>query len=181
MNARAIDIPEPAELKTLDAGQLAALAAEVRRRIAQTVAHTGGHLASNLGVVELTLALHCVLEMPPDRLVWDVGHQCYAHKLLTGRADRFDTLRQAGGITGFPNPDESPYDLFHTGHVGSAISTALGLALGDQAAGRDNMAERAQAEAERLLAAHEVPPLTVEQERELDEILQEAECALASG
>src|SRR4030042_1960986 len=88
----------------------------------------GGHLSSNLGVVELTLALHYVFDLPTDKLVWDVGHQSYTHKLLTGRRDRFHTLRQHGGISGFPKRDESPYDTFDAGHSGNSISAALGMA-----------------------------------------------------
>jgi 1-deoxy-D-xylulose-5-phosphate synthase len=101
------------------------------------VSRRGGHLASNLGVTELTVALHYVFDFSRDRLLWDVGHQCYAHKILTGRGERFHTLRQADGVSGFPAPSESPYDLFATGHAGTAISTAAGLAWADQAAKRD--------------------------------------------
>jgi 1-deoxy-D-xylulose-5-phosphate synthase len=128
----------PRDLKQLSMKDLKRLCEELRTRIAETVSRRGGHLASNLGAVELTVALHYVFDFSADRLVWDVGHQCYAHKLLTGRADRFDTLRQSGGLAGFPSPTESRYDSFATGHAGSAISTALGLAHGDKAAGRDN-------------------------------------------
>ena len=99
-------IDGPHSLKALDSSSLERLAEELRREIIETVAATGGHLAPNLGVVELTLALHLVFESPKDRIVWDVGHQCYVHKLLTGRLDRFRTLRQYGGISGFPSPRE---------------------------------------------------------------------------
>ena len=129
-------IQSPADLRRLSLTELQDLAAELRERITAVVSRTGGHLASNLGVVELTLALHRVYDFSSDHLVLDVGHQCYAHKLLTGRADRFDTIRQEGGLSGYPNRQESPYDLFTTGHAGASISTALGLALADQAAGR---------------------------------------------
>ncbi|NIA21499.1 MAG: 1-deoxy-D-xylulose-5-phosphate synthase [Anaerolineaceae bacterium] len=131
-------IQSPADLRQLNWTEVQTLAAEIRQRITSVVSATGGHLASNLGVVELTLALHRTFDFLADHLVFDVGHQCYAHKLLTGRAERFDTIRQEGGLSGYPNRDESPYDRFTTGHAGVSISTALGLALADQAAGRDN-------------------------------------------
>ena len=130
-------ITTPHQLRRLDMKELAQLADELRRRIVEVVSRQGGHLASNLGVAELTIALHYVFDFSHDRLLWDVGHQCYAHKILTGRGERFGTLRQAGGLSGFPAPSESPYDLFATGHAGTAISTALGLAWADQAARRD--------------------------------------------
>jgi 1-deoxy-D-xylulose-5-phosphate synthase len=104
------------------------LAAELRETIIATVARTGGHLAPSLGVVELTIALHAVFRSPADRIIWDVGHQCYAHKLLTGRLDRFATLRQYGGISGFPRRTESEHDAFGTGHAGTSISAATGMA-----------------------------------------------------
>ena len=118
----------PADLRGLDEGQLATLAAELRETIIRTVATTGGHLGSSLGVVELTIALHRLLESPRDRIVWDTGHQAYAHKLLTGRLDRFDTLRQIDGIGGFPRRSESPHDVFDGGHAGTGLSIAQGLA-----------------------------------------------------
>lgn len=118
----------PADLKKLTAGEMQALAGEIRNEIMTTVAHNGGHLASNLGVVELTMALHRALDCPRDQIVFDVGHQCYAHKLLTGRYDRFATLRQLGGISGFPRREESEYDAFGAGHASTAISAALGMA-----------------------------------------------------
>ncbi len=118
--------------------ELKQLADELRERIVEVVSRRGGHLASNLGVAELTIALHYVFDFTSDRIVWDVGHQCYPHKLLTGRGERFDTLRQRDGLSGFPSPAESPYDLFYTGHAGAAVSTALGMAWADQAARRDN-------------------------------------------
>lgn len=131
-------ISSPADLRKLSFEQLEKLADEVRDRVIEVVSRNGGHLASNLGIAELTIALHYVFDFPTDRLLWDVGHQCYAHKLLTGRAEKFDTLRQGGGISGFPSPGESDYDLFYTGHAGTAISTAAGLAWGDKAQGRDD-------------------------------------------
>jgi 1-deoxy-D-xylulose-5-phosphate synthase len=129
-------IQSPADLRTLGPADLAVLADEIRARITAVVAATGGHLASNLGVVELTLALHRTFDFRQDHLIFDVGHQCYAHKLVTGRAARFETIRQEGGLSGYPNRAESPYDLFTTGHAGVSISTALGLALADKTAGR---------------------------------------------
>ncbi|MEW6428210.1 MAG: 1-deoxy-D-xylulose-5-phosphate synthase [Thermodesulfobacteriota bacterium] len=121
-------IDSPADLRRLPADRLPLLAAELRRRIIDTVSRNGGHLAPSLGVVELTIALHYVFQTPDDRIVWDVGHQTYAHKLLTGRRDRFDTLRQHGGISGFPKREESPYDVFDTGHSSTSISASLGIA-----------------------------------------------------
>lgn len=131
-------VNSPADLRTLSMGELTELAAEIRARIIEVVSRNGGHLASNLGVIEITLALHYCFDFPRDRLLWDVGHQCYPHKLLTGRNRRFDTLRRAGGISGFPDARESEYDLFSVGHAGTAIATALGLARGDLAASRSN-------------------------------------------
>ena len=125
-------INSPADLAKLSYEQLDALAAEIRAEIVRVVYRNGGHLGSNLGSVELTLALHFCFDFATDRLVWDVGHQTYCHKLITGRRAQFDTLRRRGGLSGFPNKDESPYDLFNTGHSSTAISTALGLACGDK-------------------------------------------------
>jgi len=121
-------IQSPHDVKKLDLEELERLCEEIRKEIITTVAKNGGHLASNLGVVELTVALHYVFDLPRDRLIWDVGHQTYTHKLLTGRRDRFHTLRQYGGISGFPKRDESPYDTFDSGHSGNSISSALGMA-----------------------------------------------------
>jgi 1-deoxy-D-xylulose-5-phosphate synthase len=118
----------PGDLRGLDEGQLAILAAEIRETIVSTVAKTGGHLGSSLGVVELTIALHRILDSPRDRIVWDTGHQAYAHKLLTGRVDRFGTLRQLDGIGGFPRRSESEHDVFDGGHAGTGLSIAEGLA-----------------------------------------------------
>jgi 1-deoxy-D-xylulose-5-phosphate synthase len=121
-------INNPQELKKLAPELLPQLAQEVREKIIATVAKTGGHLAPSLGVVELTIALHYVFDCPRDKIVWDVGHQAYTHKLLTGRQDRFHTLRQHGGISGFPKRSESPCDSFDTGHSSTSISAALGMA-----------------------------------------------------
>ena len=109
--------------------QLPQLARELRAFLLDSVAQTGGHLSSNLGTVELTIALHYVFDTPRDRIVWDVGHQTYAHKILTGRRDGMATLRQWGGISGFPRRDESEYDTFGTAHSSTSISAALGMAV----------------------------------------------------
>jgi 1-deoxy-D-xylulose-5-phosphate synthase len=121
-------VNNPQELKKLSPELLPQLAQELREKIISTVSKTGGHLAPSLGVVELSIALHYVFDCPRDRIVWDVGHQAYAHKLLTGRRDRFHTLRQHGGISGFPKRAESIYDAFDTGHSSTSISAALGMA-----------------------------------------------------
>jgi 1-deoxy-D-xylulose-5-phosphate synthase len=121
-------IQNPADLRGLDEVQLARLAVEIRDTIVRTVASTGGHLGSSLGVVELTIALHRLLESPRDRIVWDTGHQAYPHKLLTGRLERFGTLRQLDGVGGFPRRSESPHDVFDGGHAGTGLSIAEGLA-----------------------------------------------------
>ncbi|MGI8703125.1 MAG: 1-deoxy-D-xylulose-5-phosphate synthase N-terminal domain-containing protein, partial [Candidatus Limnocylindrales bacterium] len=127
----------PADLRRLDEQQLHQLAAELRTAIIETVAKTGGHLGSSLGVVELTIALHRILESPTDRLVWDTGHQAYPHKLLTGRFERFGTLRQLGGVGGFPRRTESPHDVFDGGHAGTGLSIGEGLALARDQRGRN--------------------------------------------
>ena len=121
-------IDSPEDLRKMPLADLPLLAQEIREEIIGTVSRVGGHLASSLGVVELTLALHYVFDTPRDRLIWDVGHQTYAHKLITGRRKNFHTLRQCGGICGFPRREESPYDAFGTGHSGTSISAALGMA-----------------------------------------------------
>jgi len=128
-------INSPADLRRLNQKQLPVLAKEIRERILETTAQNGGHLASNLGVVELTLALHYVFDTPADRLIWDVGHQCYAHKLLTGRQQQFSTLRCPGGLSGFCRREESAYDCFTTGHSSNSISLALGMAAARDAQG----------------------------------------------
>ena len=121
-------ITSPRDLQELDRDQLKELARELRRLVIDTVSMTGGHLASSLGVVETTLALHRVFDFRKDRIIWDVGHQAYVHKILTDRRDQFSTLRQYGGISGFPKITESPYDHFNTGHSSTSISAALGMA-----------------------------------------------------
>jgi 1-deoxy-D-xylulose-5-phosphate synthase len=128
-------INTPADLRRLSRDELPALATELREFVLQTVSQTGGHLGSNLGTVELTIALHYVFDTPSDRLVWDVGHQTYPHKVLTGRRDRMHTLRQLGGIGGFPKRDESEYDTFGTAHSSTSISAALGMAMAAQLKG----------------------------------------------
>ena len=128
-------LESPADLRTLDEVQLTQLCAEIRTTIIDTVAVTGGHLGSSLGVVELTVALHRLLDSPTDRIVWDTGHQAYPHKLLTGRYERFGTLRSVGGIGGFPRRNESPHDVFDGGHAGTGLSIGEGLALARDARG----------------------------------------------
>ncbi|HHY81437.1 MAG TPA: 1-deoxy-D-xylulose-5-phosphate synthase [Clostridiales bacterium] len=120
-------IDNPADLKKLNQGDLEQLAQEIRQFILKNVALTGGHLASNLGVVELTIALHYVYNSPEDKIIWDVGHQCYVHKILTSRREQFHTLRQYNGLSGFPKRGESPHDIFETGHSSTSISAALGI------------------------------------------------------
>jgi 1-deoxy-D-xylulose-5-phosphate synthase len=122
------NIASPLDIKGMTVNELEQLAGEVRHRIIDVISKNGGHLASSLGVVELTIALHYVYNAPADRIIWDVGHQCYAHKILTGRNDKLGTIRKAGGIAGFPSMSESPYDCFNTGHAGTSISAALGFA-----------------------------------------------------
>lgn len=121
-------IKSPADIKNLDENELEVLSAEIREKLIQTVSKTGGHLASNLGVVELTLAIHRVFNSPEDKIVWDVGHQVYTHKLITGRYDVFDTIRQKDGISGFCHPNESEHDVFYSGHSGTSVSSAFGIA-----------------------------------------------------
>lgn len=122
------NISSPTDVKKLSFGELETLSAEIRDKLITTVSATGGHLASNLGVVELTIALHKVFDSPKDQLVFDVGHQCYTHKLLTGRYDKFDSLRQIDGLSGFCRPNESEHDIFYSGHSGTSVSAGLGLA-----------------------------------------------------
>ena len=121
-------IDRPSDLKMLNAQQVEKLCAEIRHFMLENISKTGGHLASNLGTVELTVALHRVLETPKDKIVFDVGHQCYTHKILTGRRKQFDHLRQLDGISGFPNPHESVHDAFIAGHGNTALSLAIGMA-----------------------------------------------------
>lgn len=131
-------IKSPEDLKRLGIGELVRLAAELREFIISNVSSTGGHLASSLGAVELAIALHYVFSAPADKIVWDVGHQAYAHKILTGRKDRFHTLRQLNGLSGFPRPAESVYDAFGVGHSSTSISAALGMAAGRDLSGGTN-------------------------------------------
>ncbi|HRN74406.1 1-deoxy-D-xylulose-5-phosphate synthase [Ottowia sp.] len=133
-------INDPSELRRLPRAQLNALAEELRECVLHNVAKTGGHLSSNLGTVELSIALHYVFNTPHDRLVWDVGHQTYPHKILTGRRERMPTLRQLGGMSGFPRRDESEYDTFGTAHSSTSISAALGMALAARQKGEDRKA-----------------------------------------
>jgi 1-deoxy-D-xylulose-5-phosphate synthase len=142
--AQANDLPllrtikTPADLKKLSIDELPLLAQEIRNAICHQVSKTGGHLAPNLGVVELTIAMHYVFDFATDRLLFDVGHQCYPHKLLTGRLDLMGKLRTSEGMSGFPEPNESPYDLFAVGHAGTAVSTAVGMARGDSLNGEEH-------------------------------------------
>lgn len=122
-------IHNPADLKKLKISDLEHLAGEIRELMINVISKRGGHLASSLGVVELTLALHFVFNAPDDRIIWDVGHQCYAHKILTGRRELFDKIRCHKGISGFPKRSESVYDAFSVGHSSTSLSAALGIAL----------------------------------------------------
>lgn len=131
-------IETSSDIKKLNAKQIGLLAGEIRSFLLDSVSKTGGHLASNLGVVELTLALHAVFDLPQDKLVWDVGHQCYVHKMLTGRCEKFGSLRQFDGLSGFPKTNESEYDSFNTGHSSTSISAALGLAKARDLSGGDH-------------------------------------------
>ena len=133
-------INDPADVRKLSRADLKVLATELRGFVLESVSQTGGHLSSNLGTVELTVALHHVFNTPEDRLVWDVGHQTYPHKILTGRRDRMHTLRQLGGISGFPQRAESPYDTFGTAHSSTSISAALGMAMAAKRKGEDRYA-----------------------------------------
>ena len=133
-------LDSPADLRRLARSQLRQVADEVRQKVVDTVSQTGGHFGSNLGSVELTVALHYVFNTPYDRLVWDVGHQTYPHKILTGRRDRMHTLRQLGGVSGFPRREESEYDTFGVGHSSTSISAALGMARGAQLKGENRRA-----------------------------------------
>ena len=126
------------DVKKLDVDQLAELSEGIRSYILDTISCSGGHLGSNLGAVEATVAMHYVFDFAKDKLLWDVGHQCYTHKILTGRKEAFKNLRQASGVSGFPNPDESDCDQFKVGHAGSAIATAIGMALGEYKNKQDN-------------------------------------------
>ncbi|MEM1306864.1 MAG: 1-deoxy-D-xylulose-5-phosphate synthase, partial [Pseudomonadota bacterium] len=131
-------IKTPEDLRQIPESDLAAVADEVRQEVISAVSVTGGHLGAGLGVVELTVALHWVFNTPDDRLIWDVGHQCYPHKILTGRRDRIRTLRQGGGLSGFTKRAESPYDPFGAAHSSTSISAGLGMAVGRDLKGSDN-------------------------------------------
>lgn len=133
-------IQSPDDLRSLEPMQLPQLAQELRAFLIESVSQTGGHLSSNLGTIELTIALHYVFNTPEDKLVWDVGHQTYAHKILTGRREAMNTLRMQGGLAGFPKREESPYDAFGTGHSSTSISAALGMAVAAQLSGKANRA-----------------------------------------
>ena len=130
-------IKGPEDLKDMSPEELSGLAGEIRDFLIRSVSHTGGHLASNLGVVELTMAMHLVFHLPEDKIIWDVGHQSYTHKILSGRMQEFDELRQYGGLSGFPKRKESPYDSFDTGHSSTSISAGLGIAQGRDILGED--------------------------------------------
>ena len=130
-------IDSPADVKRLKRSEIDVLASEIRDLLVRTCAVNGGHLAPNLGVVELTLALHKVLDLPTDKLVWDVSHQTYVHKILTGRRDRFSTIRKGGGLSGFAMRSESPYDPFGAGHASTSVAAALGMALARDLVGSD--------------------------------------------
>ena len=121
-------VHSPDDIKNMSLQQLNQLCGEIREKLIETVSQNGGHLASNLGVVELTVAIHKVFHAPEDAIVWDVGHQCYVHKILTGRLDQLDSIRTEGGLSGFPKRRESEYDSFNTGHSSTSISSAFGLA-----------------------------------------------------
>ena len=133
-------IKKPSDIKKIPEDKLPVLAEEIRKTLISVVSETGGHLASNLGVVELTIALHKVFNSPNDKIVWDVGHQVYVHKLLTGRYDRINTLRQNGGLSGFSNPDESEHDIFFSGHSSTSVSAAYGIAQANKIKGSKNYA-----------------------------------------
>jgi len=135
-------INDPADLRQLDRKALGQLATELRAFVLESVSRTGGHLSSNLGTVELTIALHYVFNTPEDRIVWDVGHQSYPHKILTGRRGEMDRIRMLGGISGFPRRSESPYDTFGTAHSSTSISAALGMAVAARRKGEDRARSR---------------------------------------
>src|SRR5436190_19661449 len=135
MGALLAQVRSPADLHQFNDEQLLELAQEMRDELVRVLGIRPAHFASNLGVVELCLALHLTFDFSRDRLIWDTGHQIYPHKLVTGRHARFDGLRTRGGLMGYPNPHESPYDLFMTGHAGCSVSCALGLKVGDDLAG----------------------------------------------
>ena len=140
MDAKSLleQIRSPEDLRRLPANELESLAKEVRARIIETVSRNGGHLSPSLGAVELTIALHRVFHSPEDKILWDVGHQSYAHKLLTGRGERFASLRKFDGLCGFCRPEESEHDAFISGHAGNTISAAMGFSVANQLAGKND-------------------------------------------
>ncbi len=131
-------ITDPKEIKDLDEKELEILAEDLREFLIESVSNTGGHFASNLGVIDLTVALFKNFDFSEDRIIWDVGHQSYAYKILTGRKDKFNTLRQYGGLCGFPKRTESEYDFFATGHSSTSLSSAAGMARAQRLLGKDN-------------------------------------------
>ena len=131
-------INKPNDIKNIDSCEYQKLASEIRQFLIEKISKSGGHLASNLGVVELTMALHIAFNLPEDKLIWDVGHQSYTHKILTGRKGKFDQLRKFGGMSGFPKRNESDYDAFDTGHSSTSISAGLGYAYSRQIKGGNN-------------------------------------------
>src|SRR5271168_3319644 len=131
-------IKSPLDLQKLSEAQLLQLAQEMRDELVRVLSFRSAHFASNLGVVELCLALHLTFDFRRDRLIWDTGHQIYPHKLITGRYWQFESIRTRGGLMGYPNPQESPYDLFMTGHAGCSVSCSLGLKVGDELVGQDD-------------------------------------------
>src|SRR2546422_6989752 len=135
MNPILPTIASPADLQRLHDAELEQLAQEMRNELVRVLSIRPAHFASNLGVVELCLALHLTFDFSKDRLIWDTGHQIYPHKMVTGRYDRFDSIRTKGGLMGYPNPAESPFDLFMTGHAGASLSCTLGLRVGDELLG----------------------------------------------
>ena len=130
-------IQKPNDIKTLTALEIDELGDEIREFLVNNISKTGGHLASNLGVIELTMALHLAFDLPKDKIIWDVGHQSYTHKILTGRKEGFGTLRQYGGMSGFPKTQESDCDPFNTGHSSTSLSAGLGLAMAREITGED--------------------------------------------
>src|SRR6516225_5032855 len=138
MGALLPQIHSPADLRCLTDEDLQQLSQEMRDELVRVLSIRPAHFASNLGVIELCLALHLTFDFSRDRLIWDTGHQIYPHKLITGRHKQFDTIRTRGGLMGYPNPHESPYDLFMTGHAGCSVSAALGLKVGDDLRGESD-------------------------------------------
>ena len=140
MHKKLLDYNFPEDLKQMSDGELSLLAYDIRDFIIQTVSKTGGHVASSLGATELTIALHSFFETPEDKIIWDVGHQAYVHKILTGRAASMYTLRRKGGLSGFPKRNESIYDTYDSGHASSSLSAALGYAKARDLAGENHEA-----------------------------------------